>query len=292
MRSNRYLLLASVALAAGSRAPGQAPVEGRLLAARAVPPTVAIKAWSPLGSIRFVGWNKDSVVVRGTLGRGVRFRLTQDGAAIKLQADGEGPDGTAAASHIVAWVPRQSTVSLKTVSADITAEDVGGWFYTVSGNLRLSGRARSIEAESMDGSLDLDVSCPWVRARTGSGRLLLRGEPETADLSTISGDLSVATSGLLRGQLTSVTGDIRYTGSPAPGGIVDLSDHSGSVELLLPPDASAALALTSVEGTIENGLTGARAAAAAPRSMNVEIGRGEARLTVRTFKGAIRLLPQ
>lgn len=292
MRGNRRLLLASVALAAGARSPAQGPVEGSLLAARAVAPTVAIKAWSPLGSIRFVGWSKDSVVVRGTLGRGVRFRLTQDGAAIKLLAEGEGPDGTAVASNIVAWVPRRSTLSVKTVSADITAVDVGGWFYTVSGNLRLSGRARSIEAESMDGSLDLDVSCLWVRARAGSGRLLLRGEPEAADLSTISGDLSVATSFPLRGQFTSVTGDIRYAGSPPPGGIVDMSDHSGSVELLLPADASATLALTSVAGVIENGLTGARAAAAPPRSMNLDLGRGEARLTVRTFKGAIRLLPR
>ena len=140
----------------------------------------------------------------------------------------------------------------------------------------------------MDGSLDLDVSCLWVRARTGSGRLLLRGEPEAADLSTISGDLSVATSFLLRGQFTSVTGDIRYAGSPAPGGIVDLSDHSGSVELLLPANSSAALT-SSVEGPIENGFTRARAAEANPRSMKLSLGLGEAQFTVRTFKGAIRL---
>src|SRR5262249_9801410 len=129
-------------------------------------------------------------------------------------------------SDLVVYVPRTCTASVKTVSGDITADQVGGWFYTVSGNLRLSGRVRSIEAESMTGSLDLDVAGLWVKARTGSGHLLLRGEPETADLSTISGTLSVATSSVLRGQFASVTGDIHYAAAPARSAIVDMSDHS------------------------------------------------------------------
>ncbi len=291
MRGDWRLLLAA-ALVVGENASAQGPAEGRLLGARAVAPAIAIKAWNALGSIRFIGWDKDSVVVRGTLGRGVRFLLSQDGAAMKLVAEARGPDGSATRSDIVAYVPRTSTVSVKTVSGDITADAVSGWFYTVSGNLRLSGHARSIEAESMNGTLDLDVSCLWVKARTGSGNLLLRGEPETADLSTISGTLSVATSSVLRGQFASVTGDIHYAASPAPSAIVDLSDHSGSVVLLLPADASASLALSSVSGPIENGFSRARAVAATPRSMTVRLGRAEAQLTVRTFKGPIRLLPR
>jgi len=89
-----------------------------------------------------------------------------------------------------------------------------------------------------------------------------------------------------------VTGDIHYPASPARSAIVDVSDHSGSVELLLPANSSAALTLSSVEGPIENGFTRARAAEANPRSMKLSLGLGEAQFTVRTFKGAIRLTPQ
>jgi hypothetical protein len=291
MRGDWRLLLAA-ALALGHQASAQGPAEGRLLAARAVEPTVSIKAYNPVGSIRLIGWDKDSVVVRGTVGRNMGLVLSQDGPAMKLIVEERSSDGKHTSSDLIAYVPHTCTVSVKTVSADITADQVGGWFYTVSGNLRLSGRVRSIEAESMNGSLDLDVSGLWVKARTGSGHLLLRGAPETADLSTISGTLSVATSAVLRGQFASVTGDIHYAATPARRAIVDMSDHSGSIELLLPVTSSAALVVSSVEGPIENGFTRARAAGATPRSMQLSLGLGEAQLTVRTFKGAIRLMPQ
>ena len=143
-------------------------------------------------------------------------------------------------------MPRGSALSVKTVSADITVDGVGGWFYSVSGDLRLSGSARSIEAESMTGNLDLDVDCPWVRARAGSGSLDLRGATEAADLSTIGGNLSVASSSLLRAQIASVTGDIKFAATPTAAAIVDVSDHSGSVEMVLPDNASAELALQPV----------------------------------------------
>jgi hypothetical protein len=291
MPGNPCFVLAVLALAIGASAPAQGPVDGRLLAARAVHPTVAIKAWNSAGSIRFVGWDKDSLVVRGTVGRHVRFRLSQAGDAMKLIAEQERdiPGGGASPSDLVVWVPRQSALSVKTVSADITADGVGGWFYSVSGNLRLSGSARSIEAESMTGNLDLDVASLWVRGRAGSGSLDLRGATESADLSTVSGDVRVATSSLLRAQVASVTGNIRFSAAPAAAAIVDVSDHSGSVEVVLPDTASAELALTSIAGTIENGLTGASAAAAPSRSLNFRLGQGGARLIVRTFTGPIRL---
>ena len=287
------LLLAGVAaLALHGELPAQSSPGVRLLGARAVEPTIAIKAWNPAGSTRFVGWNKDSVVVRGVLGRAERFTLDHEGAAMKLRVEGQRPDQDAPPSDLVAYVPRRSMVSVKTVSGDIIADAVSGWFFTVSGSMRLSGQATSIEAESMSGSLDLDVSAAWIKARTGTGHVLLRGEPQSVDASTISGTLSIATSSLLRGEFSSVSGDIHYAATPAPAAIVELSNHAGAVELLLPPDASATLTLSSVTGRIENGFPNARPTAWTPRSVTIGLGRGEAQFTVRTFKGPIRLRSQ
>jgi len=286
----RAELLAAVAtLALGGSMRAQAPAGARLLAARAVEPTVAIKAWNPAGSIRFVGWDRDSLVVRGVLGPAERFRLDGDGAALKLRVEGPRSDEDAPPSRLVVYVPRRSTVSVKTVSADIIADAVGGWFFTVSGSMRLSGHAGSIEAESMSGNIQLDVSVAWIKARTGAGRLQLRGEPESVDASTISGPLTIATSSLIRGEFSSVSGDIHYAGAPPPAAIVEFSDHSGAVELLLPERASAALDLSTIEGGIENGFSSVRPTGWTPRSMKLDLGTGEARLTVRTFRGPIRL---
>jgi hypothetical protein len=144
----------------------------------------------------------------------------------------------------------------------------------------------------MNGALDINVVTPWVKARGGNGHLLLRGEPQDADVSTISGTLSIATSSVLRGQFSTVSGDIHYAAAPSPRAIIEMSSHSGTVELLMPSSSSAALALSTVSGPIENGFTRIRPGASAPRSLRINLGRGDAQVTVRTFKGPIRLRPQ
>lgn len=271
--------------------------EGRLLGARQTSPTVSIKAWNPTGSIRFIGWDKDSVVVRGSVGRNVRLDLSGQRESVKLDGmklvvSGQGNEADALPSDLVVYMPRHGTVSIKTVSADIAGDGIGGWFYTVSGNIRLSGQATSVEAETMNGSLDMNVSTPWIKARAGNGSLLLRGAPQDVDASTVGGTLSVATSTVLRGQFSTVTGDVHFVGDPPPRAILEFSSHSGAIDLLLPQDASALLALSSIAGPIQNGFVRIRPTALTPQSMRLNLGRGEAQMTVRTFKGAIRLRAQ
>ncbi|MGH7619946.1 MAG: hypothetical protein ACREPM_22255, partial [Gemmatimonadaceae bacterium] len=108
---------------------------------------------------------------------------------------------------------------------------------------------------------------------------------------TVDGELDVATPAVMRGRFASVTGDIRYAASPASGAIFDFSNHSGAVDMALPRDASAALDLSSVMGTVENGLAQARPVAGGAHSLRVTLGHGDAQMTVRTFKGVVRLRP-
>lgn len=289
--------VALAVLASRESAAQRSSREGQVLGARRASPTVNIKAWNPSGSIRFVGWDKDSVVMRGTVGSNVTAEFSGQGegmklGSMKLGVSGHWNDSDAAPSDLVVYMPRHGTVSIKTVSADIIGEDVSGWFYTVGGDIRLSGQARSVEAETMNGSLDMNVSTPWIKARAGDGNLLLRGQPQDVDASTVAGTLSIATTTVLRGQFSTVTGDIHFVGDPPPRAILEFSSHSGAIDLLLPQDASALLAMSSIAGPIQNGFARIRPTALTPQSMRLSLGRGEAQLTVRTFKGPIRLRSQ
>ncbi len=292
------IYFAAAMLVASRPATAQNPqADGRLLGARHVFRNAYIKAWNPTGSIRFVAWDKDSVEVRGTVGRNVTFEFAGQGenlkvGGVRLGVEDHWTDGNAAPSEFVVYMPRNGTVSVKTVSADIAGQDVSGSFYTVSGNIRLSGRATSIEAETMNGNLDMNVATPWMKARAGNGNLLLRGEPQDVDASTIGGTLSIATSTVLRGQFSSVTGDVHFVGAPSPRAILEFSSHSGAVELLMPQSASALLSLSSISGPIENGFARVRPSSLTPQSMKISLGAGDAQLTVRTFKGPIRLRAQ
>jgi hypothetical protein len=290
MRADALLAAAIAIVASGaSAARAQARGDGPVLGARALAPEGALKIWVPNGRIRLVAWDRDSLVIRGHVVRPNRFFLSGDRASVKFGVDG--PDG-GAGSELVAWVPRRAMLSVKTVGASIDGAGVSGWFYTVSGAIHLAGAATSLEVESMTGSLDLDAATPWLRARTGRGHLLLRGAPESVDASTISGTLDVASSAIVRGQLGTVSGDLHYAGGLPNGAIVERSSHAGTVELLFPPDVSADCTLSTVAGSIENELVAARRTSGDPRSLRLTLGRGGAQLSVRTFRGAIRLRTQ
>src|ERR1051325_8106945 len=186
----RFTLIA-LALPAIVRA--QTSAGGPVFCAVRVDPTVSIKVWNPSGRVRFVGWDKDSIVIRGQLSGRKDFFCGGSGPASKFGIDGNWTHGTAARADFTAYVPKRGMVSVKTIDADIVAENVGGWFFTVSGSIRVSGEARSVEAESMNGNLDINVSAPWIKARGGDGHVLIRGEPQDVDASTVGGILSIAT---------------------------------------------------------------------------------------------------
>ena len=276
----------------------------KILGARPATPDVGVKIWVPSGSARLVGWDRDSIVVRGRVASNGNFFFArgQDKSAYKLGVEPRRHDGDVGPSDLVIYVPRRAGISIKTVDATIVGEGVGGWFYTVSGAIRLAGDAEQVDAESITGDVDLDVTSMLVKARTGRGHMTVRGSPEDVDASTISGPLVVESPAIRRGRFSSVTGNVRYAANPAPGSIFDFSDHAGTVDLLLPRSASSRLDLSTVTGFIQGGgplrrddpnsLRQFRPASAGGQTLTVRLGAGEAHMTVRTFKGAIRLLPQ
>ncbi|MFL5615288.1 MAG: hypothetical protein ACJ796_16595 [Gemmatimonadaceae bacterium] len=266
-----------------------------VLRAIAVDSTAPVKIYHPAGTLRIVGWDRDSLVLRGRLPRDVRLFFGGSARGVKFGVEDLVDKSESTPVDLVVQVPRHARLSVKTASADVRATDVSGWFYSATGTIAISGNATSVDAETMSGNLSLDVTTPWVRAKTGDGHLLLRGRPQDADASTIGGTLDVASSATVRGRFASVTGDIRYAGAPPQGSILEFSNHEGAVDFLLPRDAAGVFDLWTVSGAIENGFTGVRPAASAARRgdpLRLSFGRDGGHVIVRTFKGPIRLRPQ
>ena len=68
--------------------------------------------------------------------------------------------------------------------------------------------------------------------------------------------------------------------------------HSGPVVIGVPPDTDAEWDITTIAGTIQNGLTGERPRASATTKateLHTITGAGGAAVTVRTFKGDVTL---
>jgi hypothetical protein len=262
------------------------------LAARHLDAGASVNMSVPAGSVRLIGWAHDSFVVRGHVPSGEKLFVGGSPRGYKLIIEDLVVRAPSRPCDLVVYLPASSTASLRTASADITGSDVSGLFTTVSGHVTLGGAARSIEVEDMNGDVDLDVATPWIRVRTGDGHLIVRGAPQDIDASTVAGAMDVASPAIVRGQFGSVSGDIRYAGAPAAGGIFEFSNHSGSVELLLARTVSGVFTLSSIVGSIENGFGGVRPAASDPHSLRITLGRGESQVAVRTYRGTIRLRSQ
>jgi hypothetical protein len=263
-----------------------------------VSPTIPLKIYNPAGSVRVLAWDHDSVSVHGAV-RPKGYFFGRNVGALKFGVNEfmfgvEEPRGadTAKAAHFTVYVPRQSQVAVKTATASIDATDVGGLFYTVSGPIQVRGSAATIDVESMTGNVDVNANASWLRARTSQGRLLIRGGVQDVDASTVDGALDVATSWIFRGRFQSVNGDIRFAGTPLKAALFEFSNHAGAVDFVLGRETSSVFELSSVSGPIENGYADLRPVSATPHSMRLRVGTGDSQVTVRTFKGPIRLRPQ
>ncbi|NNG15915.1 MAG: hypothetical protein HKM89_05480 [Gemmatimonadales bacterium] len=270
--------------------PGHA--QERIDRGQAVASDARFKIWAPAGSVRMEAWDRDSLHIAGTVEHG---KLYSGGGrdAMKVMVEDLAGTNLSPTAHLVIQVPRGAQVSVKTVTAPIEATAVTGWFNSISGDIRLGGTARRLEAETLDGSITLQAEATWVRVRTGSGAITLEGRYRDLRTSSVSGPIRVLNKEVERGRIESVTGDIHYAGRFMPEGAVDFDTHSGTVTLELPNNVAGHLSLTSIGGSIENNLTADQPAPAvegAGEELVLRLGGGGAAITVRSFKGTIRLV--
>jgi hypothetical protein len=264
----------------------------------AVTPTASIRLFGDVGSLRIIGWDRDSVVVTGTLPAGARLDASRGGnperpsPGMKIYI--EVPRSTAAGAKLELRVPARARVWSKSGSADIEVTGLTGGLdlNIVGGSARIVCSPAELQVESMDGSVTIEGSPTWLRAKTATGDVVLRGGSEDAGVSTVSGAVRVGEGRFERARFTSVTGPIVFAGDLARGATLDFDTHGGPIELRLAPRLDAEFDVATVTGSIENTLT-ARRPIAGREGRGMELGftsgTGRARILVRSFKGNIYL---
>jgi DUF4097 and DUF4098 domain-containing protein YvlB len=255
----------------------------------AVAQDLRIKIWVPAGTVRLTGWDADSLHVRGTVTGGTIYH---GGARGAWKLNVESASESMAPAEVDIRLPRGAQVSVKTVTGSIVATDVAGWFNSVSGDVVLDGRARRVEAETLDGDIAINGQMPWVSARTGSGTIKIEGLFEDVRASSVSGGISILNKRVSRGRFESVSGDIRYRGAFADPAAIEFDSHGGDVTLVLPTDVVGAFQFTSITGTIDNQFSDLAPQArleGVGQDLSFRAGTSATTITARTFKGSIKL---
>lgn len=256
--------------------------------------TGAVRIMNLVGSVRVTGWKRDSVAVRGVLGKGNHIYLGGGHSGMKMFIEGA-EERNPSPSEIEVMVPVAAKVWVKTATASIEVSGVTGSLdlYVVGGNIIVTGNPADVNAEAIDGSIKIVGNPAWVRAKSASGDVSLDGSSSDVTMSTVSGNIDADGTQFEKAKFESVTGKIRFAGSFARGGQANFDSHSGSIEIGLVAGSSADFDVTSISGTIANKLTSSRPIPGRygrGAELVTSSGSGGTRVVVRSFKGPVVLL--
>jgi len=255
----------------------------------------ALRVVNMVGTVVVHGWNKDTVLVRGTLGAGDSFYMGGGYTGAKMFVESAN-DRDPKPTRLEIWAPARVRLWIKTATANIDVSDVTGGLdlYVVSGTIDVTGNPRELNAEAIDGDIHITGSPPWLRAKSATGAITLQGASSDAGLSTVSGPIKVdGGSGLFeRTKIETVTGNISFAGRLDRSGAFDFDTHSGAVDIAIPDKTSATLSVVTIAGKISNNLSKKSAVPGRfgrGEELTTEQGGGGAKVSVRTFKGPVTL---
>ena len=295
MRPSLHLALF---LAAASSIAAPLGAQQKVDVRRAVTRDVYVRLNGAFSSLKVTGWQKDSLVMTGSLPRDSRLEPAMGGPSSGPPVAGmkfyiEASTSGAAAGSLELFVPAGATVWAKSGSAtiDVTGMTGGLDLNIIGGAITVSGNPRELNIESMDGSVTVDGAPTWMRVKTASGDVRVRGVCTDLAITTVSGTVTVRDGEFERARLESVTGNITFGAGVARAGTLLIDSHSGTIELQI-GKASLDIDATTITGSITNSVSTRRPTPGREgrgEELTLSLGTGEARATLRSFKGNIRL---
>jgi len=262
------------------------------------------------GKIVIVGWDQDSINVKGSLGEDVQelvFTIDGGNAEVRVKVP-ERHRNLKIRSDLTISVPKRVRVEGNTVSGGIEASGIDGARVrlqsvsggvtvractgdieasTTSGGIEVHDAVKSVDAECVSGGIEIHGAPTIVSAETVSGGVTIEGAQQEVSAESVSGRVGVRAGKLSRFRAGSISGGIEYEGGMGPGARFDLNTLSGGIRLLFTEDVSAEFDLHSFSGGIEVELAGAPTSG--KRELNFTVGNGDATVDAEAFSGGVRV---
>lgn len=247
------------------------------------------------GTVDVRGWDRNEVQVTGHLGSDVeRLDVETSGGRIFVKVvlpRGNAHDGEA---EIEVSVPRNSSVEVSAVSADVSSRGVLGTqrLKSVSGEVTADIAGDESEVRSVSGDVTVRGSGKPLRLRVASvsGSLDLANTAGSLDVVTVSGNARVQMGDTsdVRGRTTS--GDLEVSGKLTRDGRVDVEGVSGDITLRLTAPGGLSAEIESFSGDINGCLADKveRVSKYGPgKRLNIRTVEAGARVRAKTLSGDI-----
>lgn len=248
------------------------------------------------GEVQVLGWDRPEVQVNAELGSGVE-RLDVESrdkrTYIKVVLPGRSSSGS---SDLVVHVPRESTLSINTISADQTIGEVRGTqrLQAVSGSISTQAWAGELSVKTISG--DVTIAAHKLSAMTSvntvSGDIRLDAAAGELTLETVTGDMDIRMETLTRGRIRTTNGDLHLRTALAGDARLDAEAINGDLRFNLRDPIDAQFDVETFNGEIDNcfGPKSVRTHEFAPgNELRFKQGSGAARVRIKTLNGGVEI---
>jgi DUF4097 and DUF4098 domain-containing protein YvlB len=249
------------------------------------------------GDVQVSGWDRPKVKVVADLGDSVeRLDVQSTGKRISIRVvlrDGSHSDGS---SDLIVQVPRDSALSVNTVSAEQTIAGVRGAqrLQAVSGAITTQIWTEEISAKSISGDIIIDGhgGSSVMAVNTVSGDITLRNAAGDLTVETVTGDMQIDMPSLVRGRLRTTNGDLHLRTALARDARLDAEGINGDLRFLLRQPLDVEFDVETFNGEIDNcfGPKSVRTHEFAPgNALRFKEGAGNARVRIKTLNGGVEI---
>ena len=247
------------------------------------------------GDVQVQGWDRAEIEVEADLGSSVeKLDFHRDGKRTVIEVILPRGHSSSGSTDLRVRIPRESSLSINTVSADQTIQEVRGVqrLQSVSGEIRTEVFADEFEAQTVSGEIMASGhnGKGMARVTTVSGDVRLHGVSRELDLNTVSGDMEVHMDEVSRARIKTTNGDLDLAAALARDGRIDAEAINGDLTFLFRGRLDAEFDIETFNGDIENcfGQTPRRTREYGPgNELNFKLGEGNARVRIKTLNGGV-----
>ena len=235
-------------------------------------------------------WERDAVRIQSRHTSRTRVEADLRGSVLSVEIDGDrGPAIADLDLTVPAWIGlqidgRNCAPEIEGVSGAIGVE-------TVEGDVILRGVSGSVDAKSIDGTITLEASRGRAQLSTVDGTISLVKTGGEVIADSVNGDISVVGGDATALELSTVDGDITFSGIFQPSGRYLFTTHDGNVELAIPDTSSATFTVrTFGDGRVDSALPLKQVTAGRRGQRSTfTLGAGAAPVDIEVFDGTVRI---
>lgn len=241
------------------------------------------------GRITVTGWNRNEVQIRSSSeDEDAEIRVESAGGEVRVsQRMRHGPTDIDLTINAPAWM----AVNLQGVETPIVVSGMTGpvTASSVEGDVTVNGGADNVSLSSVEG----DVSAEGVRGnldiQTVDGEVVVRDLVGALNIQGVDGDLRLEgiTSSSIR--VSTVDGDISFSGAIASNGNYGFKTHDGDISIRPVGALNATVSVSTWDGEFESAIPVTIAGSQDGKRFSFTTGTGSARLDLEAFDGLIRL---